>query len=141
VDHLKKVNDTFGHPAGDAAIRHVAAALREGRRDSDVVARFGGEEFALLMPGTDHPGAFKAAERVRVQLSTTLVETVGQVTASMGVSTWPQDGATEEQLVFMADQRLYQAKEGGRNQVKGSPKLEATDLPPAAGDAIPRPQR
>ncbi|HEU0106003.1 MAG TPA: GGDEF domain-containing protein, partial [Vicinamibacteria bacterium] len=72
VDHLKKVNDTFGHPAGDSAIRHVAGALREARRDTDVVARFGGEEFALLLPGTDHLGAIKAAERVRVRLSTTL---------------------------------------------------------------------
>jgi diguanylate cyclase (GGDEF)-like protein len=124
VDHLKKVNDTFGHPAGDAAIRHVAAALREGRRDTDVVARFGGEEFALLLPGTDHVGAIKAAERVRVRLSTTLVDTVGQVTASMGVATWPQDGATEERLVWVSDQRLYAAKEGGRNRVCGAPPPE-----------------
>ncbi|HUG54071.1 MAG TPA: diguanylate cyclase [Vicinamibacteria bacterium] len=119
VDHLKKVNDTFGHPAGDSAIRHVAGALREGRRDTDVVARFGGEEFALLLPGTDHAGAVKAAERVRERLDTTVVETVGQVTASMGVATWPQDGATEERLVWVADQRLYTAKEGGRNRVAG----------------------
>jgi len=123
VDHLKKVNDTFGHPAGDAAIRHVAGALREGRRDSDVVARFGGEEFALLLPATDHPGAVKAAERVRQQLSATVVEGVGQVTASMGVATWPQDGATEERLVFVSDQRLYAAKEGGRNRVQGVPSV------------------
>ena len=121
VDHLKKVNDTFGHPSGDAAIRHVAAALKEGRRDTDVVARFGGEEFALLLPGTDHLGATRAAERVRVRLSTTLVDTVGQVTASMGVATWPQDGATEERLVWVADQRLYSAKEGGRNRVCAAP--------------------
>jgi diguanylate cyclase (GGDEF)-like protein len=117
VDHLKKVNDTFGHPAGDAAIRHVAAALKEGRRDTDVVARFGGEEFALLLPGTDHLGAVKAAERVRLRLSTTAVDAVGQVTASMGVATWPQDGATEERLVWVSDQRLYAAKEAGRNKV------------------------
>jgi diguanylate cyclase (GGDEF)-like protein len=130
VDHLKKVNDTFGHPAGDAAIRHVAGALREGRRDTDVVARFGGEEFALLLPGTDHPGAVKAAERVRVRLSTTLVDMVGQVTASMGVATWPQDGATEERLVWVADQRLYTAKEGGRNRVASGPPPEGT---PEAG--------
>jgi diguanylate cyclase (GGDEF)-like protein len=130
VDHLKKVNDTFGHPAGDAAIRHVAAALKEGRRDTDVVARFGGEEFALLLPGTDHLGAIKAAERVRVRLSTTLVEMVGQVTASMGVATWPQDGATEERLVWVADQRLYGAKEGGRNRVNAGP---LPDAPPEGG--------
>ncbi len=130
VDHLKKVNDTFGHPAGDSAIRHVAAALKEARRDTDVVARFGGEEFALLLPGTDHLGAIRAAERVRVRLSTTLVETVGQVTASMGVATWPQDGATEERLVWVADQRLYSAKEGGRNCVCGAPQAKTADGPP-----------
>ena len=135
VDQLKKVNDTFGHPAGDAAIRHVAGALREGRRDTDVVARFGGEEFALLLPGTDHPGAVKAAERVRVRLSTTLVDMVGQVTASMGVATWPQDGATEERLVWVADQRLYAAKEGGRNRVTSAPPPEGTpETGPASGE-------
>ncbi|PYQ50667.1 MAG: hypothetical protein DMF78_15040 [Acidobacteria bacterium] len=132
VDHLKKVNDTFGHPAGDAAIRHVAAALREGRRDTDVVARFGGEEFALLLPGTDHLGAVKAAERVRTRLSSSVVEAVGQVTASMGVATWPQDGATEERLVWVSDQRLYAAKEAGRNKVcsaivEGAPAEEGSD--------------
>jgi diguanylate cyclase (GGDEF)-like protein len=127
VDHLKKVNDTFGHPSGDAAIRHVAAALKEGRRDTDVVARFGGEEFVLLLPGTDHLGATKAAERVRVRLSTTLLDGVGQVTASMGVATWPQDGATEERLVWVADQRLYSAKEGGRNRVCAAPLEPAAD--------------
>ena len=136
VDHLKKVNDTFGHPAGDSAIRHVAGALRESRRDTDVVARFGGEEFALLLPGTDHPGAVKAAERVRVRLSTTLVDMVGQVTASMGVATWPQDGATEERLVWVADQRLYAAKEGGRNRVASAPPPpEGTpETGPASGE-------
>ncbi|HEV7502072.1 MAG TPA: sensor domain-containing diguanylate cyclase, partial [Vicinamibacteria bacterium] len=130
VDHLKKVNDTFGHPVGDTAIRHVAAALKEGRRETDVVARFGGEEFALLLPGTDHVGAVKAAERVRVRLSTSLLETVGQVTASMGVSTWPEDGATEERLVWVADQRLYEAKEGGRNRVSGGPLGGGPDVVP-----------
>ena len=136
VDHLKKVNDTFGHPAGDSAIRHVAGALRESRRDTDVVARFGGEEFALLLPGTDHPGAVKAAERVRVRLSTTLVDMVGQVTASMGVATWPQDGATEERLVWVSDQRLYAAKEGGRNRVASAPPPpEGTpETGPASGE-------
>jgi GGDEF domain-containing protein len=62
-------------------------------------------------PAPTTPGAIKAAERVRVRLSTTLVDIVGQVTASMGVATWPQDGATEERLVWVADQRLYSAKE------------------------------
>jgi diguanylate cyclase (GGDEF)-like protein len=133
VDHLKKVNDTYGHPSGDAAIRHVASALREGRRDTDVVARFGGEEFVLLLPGTDHLGATRAAERVRVRLSESLLETVGQVTASMGVATWPRDGATEEKLVWVADQRLYTAKEGGRNRVVGGP-AEGADPPRAPED-------
>jgi diguanylate cyclase (GGDEF)-like protein len=141
VDHLKKVNDTFGHPSGDAAIRHVAAALREGRRDTDVVARFGGEEFALLLPGTDHLGATKAAERVRVQLSNTVLETVGQVTASMGVATWPQDGATEERLVWVADQRLYSAKEGGRNRVCAAPLDPGADSREDEGGRGPRDPR
>lgn len=117
VDHLKVINDTYGHPVGDAAIRHVAEMLREGRREIDLAARLGGEEFALLLPGSEPSGAFRAAERVRHRLTSTELPSVGTVTVSMGVASFPEDGASEEQLIRVADQRLYAAKEGGRNRV------------------------
>lgn len=117
VDHLKKINDGYGHPAGDAAIRHVADAFKRGRRETDLAARLGGEEFALLLPGTGTVGAVKAAERIRIDLSGSLIPTVGTVTISLGVATSPEDGSTEEELVRTADERLYGAKAGGRNQV------------------------
>jgi diguanylate cyclase (GGDEF)-like protein len=117
VDHLKAINDTYGHPAGDAAIRHVAEVLREGRREIDLAARIGGEEFAILLPGSEPSGGLRAAERVRHRLTTTEVPTVGAVTVSMGVASFPEDGDSEEELIRVADQRLYAAKEAGRNRV------------------------
>jgi len=117
ADHLKVINDTHGHPAGDAAIRHVADAIRRGGRETDMAARLGGEEFALLLPGTDAVGAVKAAERIRKSLASSAIPTVGTVTVSMGVATAPEDGAGEEELVRVADARLYAAKARGRNQV------------------------
>jgi diguanylate cyclase (GGDEF)-like protein len=117
ADHLKAINDAHGHPAGDAAIRHVAEAIRKGGRETDMAARLGGEEFALLLPGTDAVGAVKAAERIRKALASSSIPTVGTVTVSMGVATAPADAAAEEELVRVADARLYAAKARGRNQV------------------------
>jgi diguanylate cyclase (GGDEF)-like protein len=117
ADHLKAINDAHGHPAGDAAIRHVADAIRRGGRETDMAARLGGEEFALLLPGTDAVGAVKAAERIRKALASSAIPNVGTVTVSMGVATAPEDAAAEEELVRVADARLYAAKARGRNQV------------------------
>jgi diguanylate cyclase (GGDEF)-like protein len=117
ADHLKAINDAHGHPAGDAAIRHVADAIRKGGRETDMAARLGGEEFALLLPGTDAVGAVTAAERIRKALASSSIPNVGTVTVSMGVATAPEDAAAEEDLVRVADARLYAAKARGRNQV------------------------
>jgi len=116
VDHLKRINDSYGHPAGDMAIRHVAEALQRGRRETDLVARLGGEEFALLLPATDREGALRAAERVRLELAESVVPEVGSVTVSLGGSHFPKDGATAEELLAAADERLYAAKAAGRNR-------------------------
>jgi diguanylate cyclase (GGDEF)-like protein len=117
IDHLKQVNDTHGHPAGDAAIRHVAEALQRGRRETDLAARLGGEEFALLLPGTDRNGALRAAERIRQELSGAPVPVVGRVTVSLGAAIFPDDGENERELIARADERLYAAKSAGRNRV------------------------
>jgi diguanylate cyclase (GGDEF)-like protein len=129
ADHLKAINDAHGHPAGDAAIRHVADAIRRGGRETDMAARLGGEEFALLLPGTDAVGAVKAAERIRKALASSAIPTVGTVTVSMGVATAPEDAAAEEELVRVADARLYAAKARGRNQVCAMVSADAASGP------------
>jgi diguanylate cyclase (GGDEF)-like protein len=117
IDHLKRINDSHGHPAGDAAIRHVAVAIRSERRETDVAARLGGEEFALLLPGTPLAGAVRTAERIRGWLGVNDIPGLGTVTVSAGVASFPDDAEDEEALVRIADERLYAAKAGGRNRV------------------------
>jgi len=139
ADHLKMINDAHGHPAGDAAIRHVADAIRKGGRETDMAARLGGEEFALLLPGTDAVGAVKAAERIRKALASSTTHPFGTVTVSMGVATAPEDAAFEEELVRVADARLYAAKARGRNQVcsMAPGDTPATGPGPGPGPGVP----
>lgn len=134
VDHLKRINDGFGHPAGDAAIRHVGDALKECCREIDLAARVGGEEFGLLLPATARLGAATAAQRIRHALARTEVVGVGRVTLSMGVATWPEDGSSESDLIRTADERLYHAKASGRDQVCS----DAGPDSPEAGDRAAR---
>jgi diguanylate cyclase (GGDEF)-like protein len=117
IDHLKQINDSYGHPTGDAAIRHVAEAFARGRRETDIAARLGGEEFALLLPGTERLGAVKVAERLRRELSESSVAPCGTVTISLGVATAPDESQDQQELLQLADERLYAAKSAGRNQV------------------------
>jgi diguanylate cyclase (GGDEF)-like protein len=121
VDRFKGVNDTRGHAAGDAVLREIAARAAAAVRAGDFVARIGGEEFALLLHGTDLPGALDLAERVRVAVGAAPFQTgSGQltVTASLGCAVLgPED--TAEALVGRADARLYDAKRGGRDRVAG----------------------
>jgi diguanylate cyclase (GGDEF)-like protein len=120
IDHFKGVNDTYGHAAGDAVIRELGAILLRIKRETDVVARFGGEEFCLLCEETNTEGAMLLAERVREELAATVFETeLGklQVTCSLGVSTFPDHARARESLFESADKALYRAKHGGRNRV------------------------
>jgi diguanylate cyclase (GGDEF)-like protein len=124
IDFFKKVNDTHGHPAGDAVLRSIAAAIQKVIRVEDVFARIGGEEFALLARGIDGNNGALFAERLRKgieRLSIPWTEITIPVTASFGVATFteltdPRDGDT---FVSVADRRLYQAKASGRNRVVG----------------------
>lgn len=118
LDHLKHINDTFGHQYGDAAIKHVASTLQSTARDVDTVSRYGGEEFLILLPETGRQAARAAAERFCKAIRESAVEGLGTVTASIGVATFPDDATDKEQLLMKADKALYQAKHQGRNQVQ-----------------------
>lgn len=120
LDHFKAVNDTYGHASGDRVLRELGRVLRRVKRETDLVARFGGEEFCILCEETDARGARLLAERVREELENTEVATeLGplKVTASLGVATFPDDASTAEALFAQGDKALYEAKSRGRNQV------------------------
>ncbi len=125
IDHFKRVNDTHGHDAGDAALRILANALREEVRGVDTAARYGGEEFAIILPQAGPEGAAVVAERLRSRIERTEVPGVGCITASLGVATFPLDASSRELLVTSADRALYLAKHSGRNRVRTT-----ADLPP-----------
>ncbi len=112
LDDFKKYNDTKGHLAGDELLRKVSKVMKDALRQSDLVFRYGGEEFVALLDHTDKKGAALVAERLR-----TLVNLYTSVTVSIGVSSYPEDGAEEEPLIAKADAALYKAKANGKNQV------------------------
>jgi diguanylate cyclase (GGDEF)-like protein len=134
IDHFKKLNDTYGHPAGDAALRNTASSLAQQLRKGDHAARYGGEEFAVILPGTDAAGALHLAERVRQGVEASRLVFDGarlQVTVSLGVAVWPADGREADLLVAAADRALYAAKQGGRNRVVAASKLSPEAVPEA----------
>ena len=120
LDHFKHVNDTHGHPAGDDVLRTLAALLRRETRESDLICRYGGEEFVVVMPGMGAEAAWPRVERWRTELASTVVRH-GQadirVTMSAGIVGFPDHGADMDSLLARADQMLYRAKTEGRNRV------------------------
>ncbi len=120
VDHFKRINDTFGHLAGDAVLKEVASAIKKRIRKEDLLARYGGEEFAVLTPEVDLKGALAMAEKVRKVIEKhefSFDDEVIPVTISCGVSTLGKKSDGAEAMVQRADEKLYEAKEAGRNQV------------------------
>ena len=124
IDHLKAVNDKFGHPVGDMVIRQIAQTLKEVSRDNDTAARLGGEEFALLLAGIDLQRAVAAAERLRAVLGDKRVEGVGRVTVSIGVAACPENATSERMLYSASDGALYVSKNAGRDRVSVAPPLQ-----------------
>lgn len=119
IDFFKKVNDTYGHPAGDAVLRAVSQILKNTVREVDIPARYGGEEFAAVLVGTDKKGAVILAERLRSTIESTVYEADGKklrVTASIGIASAPVDADKKEELIEKADKALYHAKRNGRNR-------------------------
>lgn len=121
IDNFKIVNDTYGHNTGDQALIHVAGLTRLAARDTDIVARHGGDEFILLLPETDEAAAVQAAERLRQEIENTPIQAEGHTltcTVTLGVAGNDSGGAEHfDQMLIWADQALYQAKESGRNKV------------------------
>lgn len=122
IDHFKKVNDTHGHPAGDAILKRLAEIVQKSTRSTDVVARYGGEEFIVMMGATNKDQASAYAERLRETIARSPFPVPGhdaplQVAVSIGVSGFPEDGESPADLVKAADDALYEAKKGGRNRV------------------------
>jgi diguanylate cyclase len=120
IDHFKRINDSYGHPAGDEALRNTARVLQESIRATDVAGRYGGEEFGIVLVETDADGAMVLTERLRsaIEAMTVVHEDYKiQFTISLGVAPWDADLVSHEQWIDCADQALYEAKDSGRNQV------------------------
>ena len=120
IDHFKKYNDTYGHQAGDSVLKTVSGILKDNIREVDFAARYGGEEFAIILTGIAKQDAANLAEHLRVTLEAARFNfggTATGVTASFGVSEFPADATIESQLIRVADERLYKAKDNGRNMV------------------------
>ncbi|WP_155468290.1 GGDEF domain-containing protein [Duganella radicis] len=128
IDHFKQINDQYGHPAGDAALRCLAAVMKSVMRKVDFGARYGGEEFLIVLPETGLRGAHAFAERLRQEVASELVSHDGasfRIQVSLGVSVVRQDEASYERWFSRADQALYRAKQGGRNRTElDEPEVE-----------------
>jgi diguanylate cyclase (GGDEF)-like protein len=119
IDDFKKLNDTKGHPEGDKVLVRTAALIKEGVREIDVASRYGGEEFAVVLPETSRTGAFVVADRVRQRVENHFRRTrgVSNVTLSGGVASFPDDATTFQDLVKKADLGLYRSKAAGKNRI------------------------
>lgn len=121
IDFFKKFNDMFGHQSGDAVLRQVAQKLKKNVRASDFVCRYGGEEMSIILPNTDKNEAISTAHKICQTIAESPFRLANdkesQVTISLGVATYPEDGEEPSEIIDVADKRLYSAKENGRNQV------------------------
>jgi len=122
IDHFKSINDTYGHPVGDLVLQQLANAIDKSVRNTDLTARYGGEEFALVLAETPKFGAMTMAKQLRTRIAEHRFGTPDgndpiRVTVSIGVASFPEDAETVEELISIADQRLYKAKQAGRDRV------------------------
>jgi diguanylate cyclase (GGDEF)-like protein len=130
IDHFKRLNDTYGHAAGDVVLRAIAETLKSSLRSSDWAFRYGGEEFILLLPGIEYDDIVQRTEQLRGRISSLMLEDrgreLGKVTFSAGIALCPQDGATLGTLLHIADTALYEAKRLGRDRTYiNQPIIEA----------------
>lgn len=116
IDFFKKVNDTYGHLKGDDVLKFLAKTMKELSRKGDLCFRYGGEEFAIIVPYGDSETAFAIAERLRMKLERTPCCTGEAITISLGIAIFPEHGHTAKEIIAAADKALYKSKSGGRNQ-------------------------
>lgn len=124
IDHMKEINDRYGHPVGDVVIRHVATTISALSRDNDTAARLGGEEFALLLENINEERAIVAAERLRAILAEPSIPDVENITVSIGVAACPAHATSERTIYAASDRALYIAKNEGRNRIAVAPLLQ-----------------
>lgn len=120
IDHFKQCNDTYGHLTGDVMLREIAGVIKENVREIDLVARFGGEEFSVLLPNTDKEGAAYVAERIRSGIERQTFHAYNETLSlkvSIGVASLPEHAHVPQVLIDKSDQALYRAKQQGRNRV------------------------
>lgn len=117
LDRFKKINDTYGHDAGDRALKTISQFLQKNIRDVDAIARYGGEEFVMLIPDADKEAAYCLAQRLREELGKVKFEDLPPITISLGIATFPSDSTDIEELIKKADAAMYEAKQKGRNRV------------------------
>jgi diguanylate cyclase (GGDEF)-like protein len=121
LDSFKRFNDTFGHDAGDLALRELGRVLREHLRKSDIACRYGGEEFLVVLPDSGLMDTRQRLEQIRLRFERTQIRQDGKllaaITFSAGIAAAPDHGTTQEELLRAADDALYAAKQAGRNQV------------------------
>ena len=123
ADNLKPINDSHGHEAGDKLLKHLIRTFGEELRQTDVLARYGGDEFTILLPETGRTGAVEVAERIRKSVEDSRFDVRGgldlRTTISLGIASYPEDGSNVEIIVEKADKALYRAKREGRNRIAG----------------------
>ena len=139
ADNFKTYNDTLGHPAGDALLKEIAALLKDKVRASDIVCRYGGDEFALLLKNTRKEDAQRMCERIREAFQLRFGGNEVQVTSSIGLACFPTDADSKKDLAKAADDALYVSKRGGRNRVSVSPNLAERRANPIQQEVLKRP--
>ncbi len=129
VDHFKKYNDLLGHPEGDKILKEITALIRSYTRGSDLVCRYGGDEFAVILKECDKENSVRTAERIREAFQYRFHTYPVKITASIGVASYPEDAGNKIELLGAADTVLYRSKSGGRNQVNVAPSRRRGDDP------------
>jgi diguanylate cyclase (GGDEF)-like protein len=127
LDELKQINDRHGHFFGDRVLRGVGEVIRLGGRKIDTAARYGGDEFVVLLPETDPTGAYVLAEKIRLEVADLRVDIGGmsiKPSVSIGVVSFPDDGRTSDELMIAADESMYRSKRSGKNRVTGVPVMD-----------------
>lgn len=139
ADKFKQFNDTLGHPAGDALLQEIASLLKDKVRTTDIVCRYGGDEFALILKDVPKDEAIRTCERIRETFQLRFAAAVVQVTSSIGLACYPTDALNKKDLAKAADDALYVSKREGRNRVTAAPTLEEKkSMPEIVQETLPR---